>query len=427
MWNMEKCPVAQAGPDAPPVPSHVPAELVLDSREQAGIIPNDLPDPFVGMSVAFDLNFPRIHYYPWPISGNRHGAWVVTRYEDAERLYTDKDLFSTSGVAEFQKLIGETFRSIPLAIDPPDHGRYRKFLLPWFTPKAADDREPRIRAIIGEMIAEFASGGEVDVAYDFGRKFPVRIFMDLMGFPEHMFESFVAWEYGILHEPELEKKKDALRSVLAYLREFIAEKKASPDDNLGSYIVHGSIDGEPLSDDEVLGMVWFVWLGGIDTVASSVAMMFRRMALDPELQRTLRSNRDLIKSSVDEFLRTQPLVNSGRQVKQDFEWHGVQIKAGDWVSAFVTTSNFDPDRFKDPHQFDPAREGNRHFTFAWGIHVCLAQHLARRELSVMLEEWFDRIPQEFRLKEGTDTTIVPSLLALRNLPIIWDVELAGQG
>lgn len=416
-------PVVTAPEGAPPVPAHVPPELVLDTREAAGIIANDLADPYTPADAVRDPEFPRLHYYPWPVSGNRHGAWVVTRYEDIRRVYEDSDLFSTEGVAQFQMLAGETFPSIPLGIDPPDHGRYRKFLNPWFTPVAMKDREPRIRQIISGMIDEFADKGEVDIAHDFGRVFPVRVFLDLMGFPFSMFEQFLDWEWDILHEDAIETKAEAVRGILAYLRGFVAEKQAEPDDTLGSYIANGSIDGKQLSDDEIIGMTWFLWLGGLDTVASTVSQMFRRLAMFPDLQARIRGDKGLINSAVEEFLRTQPLVNSGRKVKRDFEWHGVKIKAGDWVTVFNTSGNFDETQFACPHQFDPARTGNRHFTLAGGVHICLGAHLARRELRVLLDEWFARIPHEFRIKECVDTTVVPSLLSIRNLPITWDEKI----
>jgi cytochrome P450 len=241
-----------------------------------------------------------------------------------------------------------------------------------------------------------------------------------MGLPFSMFDQFLAWEWDILHEDAIETKAAAVGGILAYLRGFIAEMQAAPDETLGSYIANGSIDGVPLSDDEIIGMTWFLWLGGLDTVASTVSQMFRRLALNPDLQAALRENPKLINTAVEEFLRTQPLVNSGRKVKRDFEWHGVRIKAGDWVSVFNTSGNFDEAQFACPHAFDPARQANRHFTLAGGVHLCLGAHLARRELRVLLDEWFRRIPRTFRVKEGADTTVVPGLLSIRNLPIVWD-------
>lgn len=408
--------------DAPPVPDHVPPELVLDTRFASGSVPNDRLDPYSVGELLLDPEFPRIHFYPWPSSGNPWGAWVVTRYEDIQRVYEDTEYFSSEGVAQFQALAGETFQTIPLGLDPPEHGRFRKFLNPWLTPVALKKRTDSVRAIIAEMIAEFEDKGEVDIAYDFGRVFPVRIFLDLMNFPMSMFDQFLEWEYQILHEPELETKARAVTEVLAWLREFMEEKRANPDDHLGSYIVNAEIPGDPISDTDRLSMLWMLWLGGLDTVASTVSLMFRRMAMDQDLQQRLRDDRELINSAVEEFLRTQPLVNSGRKVKKDFEWHGVQIKAGDWVTVFNTVGNFDPAKFACPHTFDPARQANRHFTLAAGPHLCLGQHLARRELRILLDEWFDRIPQPFRVKDGADTTVVPGLLAIRNLPIVWDVD-----
>jgi len=412
--------IRRAPADAPPAPAHVPPELVLDTRFAAGTMPNDLAEPYSPAALLLDPAFPRIHFYSWPSSGNPWGAWVVAHYEDIQRLYEDNETFSTEGVAQFQALAGETFATIPLGLDPPDHARFRRFLNPWLTPVALKSRVDSVRVIIAGMIEEFATKGEVDIAYGFGRVFPVRIFMDLMNFPMSMFEQFLAWEWQILHEPELAAKAKAVTEVLAWLRGFMAEKRANPDEHLGSYIVNAPIEGEPIGDDQRLGMLWMLWLGGLDTVASTVSQMFRRLALDQDLQARLRAEPELLSSAVEEFLRTQPLVNSGRKVKRDFEWHGVQIRAGDWVTAFNTAGNFDPKQFSCPHAFDPARPANRHFTLAGGVHLCLGAHLARRELRILLDEWFRRIPQPFRVKQGADTTVVPGLLSIRNLPIVWD-------
>jgi cytochrome P450 len=147
--------------------------------------------------------------------------------------------------------------------------------------------------------------------------------------------------------------------------------------------------------------------------------MYRRMALQPEIQHQLRADPTLIAGAVEEFLRTQPILSSRRTATRDFEWHGVQLKAGDGVSCLNPAGNFDSSRFKSPSNFDATRKINRHFTFVAGIHSCLGAHLARREMRLLLEEWFKRIP-EFRVKPGADTTVFPGLLSIRNLPLVWD-------
>ena len=264
-------------------------------------------------------------------------------------------------------------------------------------------------------------GAAPRASYAFGRIFPVKVFLDLMGLPFAMFDQFLAWEWDILHEPAVATKAAAVSGILAYLRGFIAEKQAAPDKTLGSYIANGELDGRPLTTDEVIGMTWFLWLGGLDTVASSVSQMFRRMGMDPALQQRLRANPAIIPTAVDEFLRVQPLVNSGRRLKRDVEWHGVNMKAGDWVTVYNTSGNFDEKQFPNPHVFDPERPHNRHYTLSGGIHLCLGAHLAKRELRVLLDEWFKRIPQPFRIRDGADTTVMPGLLSIRNLPIVWDM------
>ncbi len=413
-----------------PVPPHVPKDRVVDLTWAIGHLPNDLRDPYAPCRWLSGPEIPRLLYNapkPGAAEGpmRSRGHWVVTHHEDIQRVYTDNEYFSNKGTAEFQALIGETFRSIPLAVDPPEHGKYRMYLMPHFSPARLKLLEPRIRELVIEMIDAFASKGEVDVAWDFGRVFPVRVFMGLMGFPAPMFEQFLAWEWDILHSNSLEKMQAALRGVLNFLRGFIAEKEARPDDHLVSKIVHGKIEGRAPTEEEKIGMVWFLWLGGLDTVAATISQMFRRMALEPEIQARLREHPELIETAVEEFLRTQPILSSGRTAKRDFEWHGVTIKAGELVMCLNPSGNFDPAQFSDPRTFDPARPINRHFTFVGGVHKCLGAPLARRELWILLDEWFRRIP-EFRVKPGADTTVFPGLLSIRSLPLVWNAAAGSR-
>jgi cytochrome P450 len=249
-----------------PAPPNVPKDRLVDLRWALGFTPNDLADPYEPCEWLNGPEIPHLLFNPVipgaapgsAISGGGRGSWVVTHYDDINRVYTDNDYFSNKGAAEFQALIGETFRSIPLAIDPPEHGKYRRFLMPHFSPARLERMEAQMRELAVGMINEFKDKGEVDVAWDFGRVFPVRIFMGLMGFPAPMFEQFLDWEWDILHSGSRDKMAAALRGVLQFLRSFIAEKAINPDDHLVSAIVHGQIEGKPLTEDEKIGMVWFL-------------------------------------------------------------------------------------------------------------------------------------------------------------------------
>lgn len=407
-----------------PAPDNVPKDRKVDLNWVQGFHPNSLVDPYEPCGWLSGPDIPRLLYNASPPdthgATNRPGHWVVTHYDDINRVYTDNELFSNRGTAEFQAIIGETFRSIPLAVDPPEHGKYRMFLMPYFAPVRLNKMQDEIRAIAVEMMDEFVDKGEVDFAWDFARVFPVRIFMNLMGFPPAMFTQFLDWEWDILHSNSHEKMGAALRGVLNFLRSFIAEKEKSPDEHLVSHIVHGQVEGRPLNEEEKIGMVWFLWLGGLDTVAATLSQMFRRMALQPEIQKRLRENPELNQPAVEEFLRTQPILSTTRSAKKDFEWDGVTIRQGDKIMCVNPSGNFDPAKFENPREFDPARKGNRHFTFVGGVHLCLGAPLARRELRIVLEEWFKRIP-EFRLKPDADPSVYPGLLSVRNLPLVWDV------
>ena len=212
-----------------------------------------------------------------------------------------------------------------------------------------------------------------------------------------------------------------MTSALAYLRTFIEAIRQKPDDGLVSQIVHGRIEGNSLTEDEILGMIFLLWVGGLDTVAATTSLMFRRLAIEPDLQQQLREDPSQIPKAVEEFLRMQPLVNSSRMAKQDHEINGVRIKAGDHVMCYNLAGNFDADQFEEPREPRFDRVSNRHLTFGAGPHICLGIHLARRELRIALNEFLRRIPP-FRLKPGADRLAYPGLVAAPRVPIVWDVE-----
>jgi cytochrome P450 len=416
--------VTLAEPTAEPVilnvdvPAHVPKHLVRDLRVAMGMVPNTMQEPYDHTLRLLQDDVPPVMFSPFPHTHITSGLWVVTRFADISKVYQDPELSSTEGQAAFQILAGETWPVIPLGIDAPDHSKYRRFLNPWFTPKAVAAMEADIRQMANEMIDRHLADRKADFAWDFARVFPVRVFLNLMGLPFSMFEQFLEWEHEILHSRDFGKMGKACSEIIAYLRAFIDEKEASPDDGLTSRIVNGEIEGKPLTEDEKIGTVFFLWLGGLDTVASTLAQMFRRLALDHDLQQRLREQPKLHASAIEEFLRMQPLVNSTRRLKKDWEIHGVQMLKGDYVMCLTTVGNFDPAAFANPRQFDAQRPANRHFTLASGPHICLGAHLARQELRIALELWLSRVPM-FSLADGDSRSVVPGLMSTRNLPLSW--------
>jgi len=403
-----------------PIPDHVPPELVVDPAPYLARFNTDV-DPYSRTKDIFE-NAPPI-FYTNKLSGFNEirSGWVVTRYKDIREVYQNDAVFSNRPVRGFASRIGETFPLLPLHKDPPEHGKYRLFLMPWFSPKAVNALEGRIRTTITELIDGFAEKGACDIAQDFGRFYPVRVFLDMMGFPQEAREQFLEWEYAILHsQDDGDRMTWGLKGAVAWLRGYMERAKAAPlTSDLASYIVHGEIENRPVTEDEILGMLVFLWVAGLDTVAAMTAFIFRRLALTPDLQQRLRENPDLIPDAIEELLRLHPVVDPPRLVKQDHELSGVKMKTGDWVIPFNSSGNFDPEEFDDPRAFRLDRPSNRHFTMGGGAHRCLGSHLARSELRIALTEFLRRIPQ-FSPAPGETLEAFPGLISAPRVPIVWD-------
>lgn len=408
-------------PSPKPIPDHVPAELVIDPSPYMARANAEL-DIYGDTKEIYDKAPPIFFSNALTGFGEVDSAWVVTRLKDIREVYQNTAVFSSVDTNSLVKVTGESFTLLPNNIDPPEHTKYRMFLSPWFSPKAINAMEAGISKVVGELIDDFAGKGACDAAHDFGRVYPVRVFLDLMGFPQDALEEFLTWEYAILHSRgDMARLQWGMREALAWVRGFVEKVRKQPDGSLTSYIVHGEIDGRPLSDDEIIGMVVFLWVAGLDTVAATTALMFRRLALQPELQRRLRENPDLIPDAIEEFLRMQPMVNTPRRAMQDFEINGARIKQGDWVIIFNSSGNFDPEEFENPREFVVDRPANRHLTLGGGPHRCLGSHLARRELRIALAEFLRRIPQ-FSMQPGASLMAYPGLIAAQNVPVVWNAS-----
>jgi cytochrome P450 len=308
------------------VPAHVPPELVLSYDRLLG--PNTLDDPFAPTAEVFDAYPPIFYAQSSQAAMGAQGSWVCTRYEDIREVLQNTDHYSSDGIFPFQALVGETWRAIPISLDPPEHDKYRLLLNPWFSPKAVTQLEGQIHAIINELIDGFEAKGECDAAYGFSRIYPVKVFMALMGFPAERFEDFLSWGLAMLHEMNnLERVRWGASSALKYLRSFIDEvRQQPPNETLTSRIVHGQVEGRPLTENEIIGIVFFLWVGGLDTVAAASTFMFRWLALNPKLQDEFRAKVDdvaYLTEAVEEFLRMHPTVNSARVAKVDHELHGL--------------------------------------------------------------------------------------------------------
>lgn len=269
---------------------------------------------------------------------------------------------------------------------------------PWLSPQAISELATGIRSRAAELVDAVVAEGGCEFMHAFGTPFPVSIFMQLMGLPAEHTARFLAWEHQLLQGDMVEKVHSA-KAILDYLRALIEARRLAPTGDLASLAVHAKIDNHPLTDDEIVGICYLLFVGGLDTVASSLGFYFRHLATHPGHQERLRKNPSDIPSAVEEYLRSFSVVQSHRRATQDLELAGLQIKKGDWFTVHHSLASLDPHEFPNPLSVDYDRENIRHFGFAFGPHFCLGQHLARRELNIAIEEWMTRVPP-FRVVAG---------------------------
>ena len=407
-----------------PIPDHVPPELVRSSPGYDAVA-SDWRNPFADTENVFTADYPPIFFvpgYPIPIVGTKAlGTWMITRHEDIREVYQTPAVFSSHGIAGYQHLAGEDWEMLPLSVDAPMHRHYRLPLVSSVSPKAVNGMDGLIRARANALIDQFIDRGECEFISEFGRPYPISIFMRLMGFPvEEMYDRFLVWEKHILSGDDLtlEERGAGIKECIAWLRAFIADREQNPQDDLTSKIVQAQIDGRPINADEKIGLVFMLFVGGLDTIVGSLSLWFPWLCAHPEYRAKLIERPELIPGAVEELLRMNPLVSSPRTVTRDVVFRGITMKAGDVVLLLSATGNFDERKFTCPRTANFERSPNPHMTLAAGPHRCLGSHLARRELQVALETWLKRIPN-FEIKEGFEVVAHAGLHAVRELRLVW--------
>jgi len=254
--------------------------------------------------------------------------------------------------------------------------------------------------LANRLIDQFIDKGECEFTVDFGRPLPVSVFLDLMGLPQEMRDTFVRWAIGLLHSQDRKIAETCMRETCAYLKEAIAGKVRQADGGVISAIVHGKAGDAPLSQQEIFGFTFFLFIAGLDTVFATLNNVFLWLAQNPDRRQEIIDNPDNITQTVEELLRVFSVTFSGRTLTQDYEMRGVKFRKGDKVTSILPTANYDPDVFENPKQVNFHRPRKPILAFAGGPHSCVGAHLARLEIKVSITEFLRRIP-DFRLKEGT--------------------------
>jgi cytochrome P450 len=254
---------------------------------------------------------------------------------------------------------------------------------------------------------------------DFAYAFPIKVFLELMGLPQESAAQFLTWEHGLLHDANLEKIKDATRSVNAYLREQCNDRRVNPRDDLLTFGVQAEVDGRKFTDDELTGLCFNLFIGGLDTVSTNMGLQFRHLAERQDHQAILRSHPEMIPDAIDEFMRAYAPILNSRQCIKETRIRGVTIRKGDKVMLPAFLAGRDPEVYDRPEEVVLDRRP-RHVTFGFGIHLCLGMHLARRELRIAMEEFLAEMP-EFRIAPGvTIESYLAGTIQPIEVPLVWE-------
>lgn len=395
------------------IPATIPPELVRHA--DFDLLTAEGPDPFLAVS--------RLHEdqpIVWMTEANfQRPGWVLTRHDVINEAFVDYEHFTAERPGMIADLLGEPVLLNPIEIDPPRHHQYRRILNPFFTPAAVKGFDEPVRQICRELIAKFKDRGECEFVDEFAVPFPSYVFLDLMGMPRTLLNQFIGWQNDLMRATDPMVRVAAARSIYAYLKQHMEAQKASPTNDFLRAMVTAEVEGRPLDHYELMGMFYVLYVGGLDTVYSTIGWIMQHIATHPELQTRLRGNPALMPQAVEEFCRAFSVVVTHRCVKEDFVFHGVPMKRGQEVNLPIMLANRDPAVHDRPHVIDIDRKP-RHITFGTGTHNCLGLHLAKREMRIVVDEFlkaFDNI----RIKPGeTPRHHTGRTFGLDYLPLQWN-------
>jgi cytochrome P450 len=351
------------------------------------------------------------------------GRIQVLTQEGEEQVFWHPEIFS-SGMGANQQ--GNARPMIPLQIDPPDHVRYRRLLDPVFAPRNVNPLAPDVAALTNELIDRFEAKGECDFTTEFSIPLPSAIFLRLLGLPFEGLEDFLALKDGIVHpvgdtlEERRASSQATAKEIYALFGRVIAERKEEPRDDVITTLVNAEVDGERLTDEQLLDITFLLLLAGLDTVSISLQCMLYYLSTHSERRREVAGDLDVVPAAVEELMRwNTPVQGVTRVALHETEVAGCPIHEGDRVQVMLGSINTDPNTAAGYDRIDFHRENNRHLAFGGGVHRCLGSHLARLELRTALREWHRRIP-EYELAPGTDIEWNgDTLRGINHLPLVW--------
>jgi pimeloyl-[acyl-carrier protein] synthase len=353
-------------------------------------------------------------------------AWVVTRYADVVRVLRD---FSAERIRTVEQLTAMDLSELnPMArimvkqmlfMDPPGHKRIRSLASAAFTPQRVDALRSHIRDIVRDLLAKVKGKGSMDVIADLAEPLPCIVTAEMFGVPVEDHCQLKLWSQDFAEMlGNFEHDSDCVPRILkstqdmtAYFRAAMRKENLRPD-GLVSALTNAEINGDRLTEEEVIANCIITLIGGQETTTNLIASGTLTLLRNPGELEKLRGNLSLIPSAVEELLRYEsPVQHTARIAPEDTVLDGKQIRKRQAVIAVMAAANRDPERFPDPDRLDITRQENRHVAFGSGAHFCFGGPLARIEAQIAFEEmlkWF-------------------SHWSLEPIPLVWRTNLGIRG
>lgn len=322
-------------------------------------------------------------------------AWVVTSYPEVMHVlmnYSSErtpplDYLDSLGLS-FMKPFAAMMLQQMLFLDAPKHSRLRGLCSVAFTPRKVDELRSDIHSIASQLIDQVIASGHLDLMKDFAHPLPAIVTSRLMGVPTEDHRQLSKWVVDIAevhgnfqHHPDrLKEILQSLEDLRAYIATRMDELRKRPNSGLICSLMNAELEGQRLSDDEVIATTIVTIIGGHETTTNLIASGFLALLRNPSALEQLRSHPEIAGSAVEELLRFEsPVQHTARIALADTELAGKKILKGAKMVAVLAAANRDPGRFADPDRLDLLRADNRHLAFGWGAHFCFGAPLTRME------------------------------------------------
>jgi cytochrome P450 family 130 len=313
--------------------------------------------------------------------------FVLSRFDDVWRATNDAETFS-SVVEE-----AENFLPQMIYMDPPRHTQLCALVSRAFTPKRVATTEARARSLARQLVDEIAERARCELQHDYAAIVPSVVIAAMIGVPDEHIDEFRTWTESFLEIQGPDDYMESLGKCYELFAELLEQRRQHPADDLMSALLGAEVDGQHLTDEELLGFCFLLVLAGNDTTSSLIGNGIVLLAEHPEQRALLVSNPALWPNAIEEMNRIEsPTQVLPRTAQRDVDFHHTTIPSGSRVMLVWGSANHDDREYPAPERFDVTRGFTKHLAFGHGIHYCLGANLARLEARVALEEWHARFP-----------------------------------